>query len=92
MAKIIAWLLAAAGPLVKKALIALGIGWISTLGVEAALTVAKNAVLANWGAISGVTAQVLGLFGFGEALGILLGALAARGSLVAYSHLGKLTS
>jgi hypothetical protein len=84
-----AWLMAAVAPLVKQGLVSLGIGWIAYSGISLILDQAKAAVIANWSAMSGATAQLLGHFGFGTALGIILGALAARAAMAAGSHMGK---
>jgi hypothetical protein len=84
------WLISAVGPLAKKVLVALGIGWLSYAGVSTAVNLVRDQILSQWGAIPATTANILALFGFGESLGIVLGALAARAALAAAKKLGAL--
>jgi len=86
------WLLAGAIPLVKKALIGIGIGVITYEGVTQALNYARDQVVASWGLLPGNVAQVLALFGFNEFFGIVLGAIAARAAFTAVARFGRITS
>ena len=75
------WLVALAGPVVKKAMVALGIGVVSYAAIATALAAAISAAKASW---SGFPADALGLFelsGAGTAIGIICGAMTARVAL-----------
>lgn len=76
-----------AGPVVKKALGALGIGVVSYAAINAALSAVQSAVVSSYGAMTGDVAGILGLAGVGQAIGILLGAMVAR---ISYAQLSKL--
>ncbi len=76
-----------AGPVVKKALSALGIGVVSYAAINAALSAVTSAVQSSYGSMTGDVAGILGLAGIGQAIGILLGAMAAR---ISYAQLSKL--
>lgn len=77
----------AAGPIVKKALSALGVGVVSYAALITAMEGVKNSLTSIYGAITGDIAGLLGLAGFGEAIGIILGAMMAR---VTYLQLSRL--
>lgn len=87
MATVASLLTSLAGPLAKKALTALGMGVVSYAAINAALSAVTSAVTASYGAITGDLASILNLAGFGQALGIILGAMAAR---LTYAQLNKL--
>lgn len=76
-------------PLAKKVLIALGIGWVTYEGISLLTTQVQAAVIAQWGQLGGSTLQIISLGGGSESLGIILGALSARATLMAVSRLGK---
>lgn len=76
-----------AGPIAKRVLSSLGIGLVSYAAINAALEGVKGAVISSYGAISGDIAAILGLAGFGQAIGIVLGAMVARLSYVQLSKL-----
>jgi hypothetical protein len=92
MINVWAWVAMAIGPLAKRVLIALGIGWVSYQGAMLLFDQVKGAVLSNWGAMGGATAAIVNYFGFSEAVGIILGAIAARAALGAVARLGKVTA
>ena len=92
MANLAVWLLALVGPLVKKALVALGIGWVSYQGIDLAVSAIRDQIIAHWGALSADIASFLAFAGFGQAFGIVLSALAARAALMLVQHLGKVAS
>jgi hypothetical protein len=86
------FLIALAGPIVKRALLALGIGWITYKGLDVLLQNVIGAIQQNFGAFSGQAAQIFWLSGFGTAVGIILGAIAARLSMMVLGRLGKVVS
>ena len=73
-----AFLALSIGAIVKRALVALGIGTITYVGLQAAFDAVVTAITANYGAMAGASAQLADLAGVGAALGILLGAISAR--------------
>ncbi|MBI1887206.1 MAG: DUF2523 domain-containing protein [Nitrosomonadales bacterium] len=84
-----AFLVSAVGPLVKKALIAIGLGIVTYAGLQAAFDAAQAQIIANYGAMAGASLQLADLAGVGQTIGILLGALTARVGMVAASHIGR---
>jgi len=78
---------AAAGPIAKRVLAALGFGVVSYAALQTAFDVAKGAVVSAYGSITGDIAGILSLAGFGTGMGIVLGAMAAR---ITYLQLSKL--
>lgn len=87
-----AFLSLAVGPLAKKILAALGIGWLTYEGLALIGNQVQSAVLANWGAMPASMLQVLTLSGFTEAVGITLGAFTARIALTSFGRLGKISA
>lgn len=77
----------AAGPIAKRVLAALGMGVVSYSAINAALSGVQSAVTSAYGSISGEIAGILSLAGFGQAMGIVLGAMVAR---ISYAQLSKL--
>lgn len=86
------WLIQAAVPLVKRVIVALGMGWISYESVDALFSNVEGAVVGAWGSIGGVPYKILTLSGFGVAIGIILGAMAAKVAMKALGHLGRIVS
>lgn len=71
-----------ATPIVKRVLGGLGMGVVTYTGLQVVMDQIKNGVLGNWGAISGAAGQLLGLAGVSDMIGIILGALACRFSMM----------
>lgn len=86
------WLLAASWPLAKKVLLMLGIGWVTYQGLGLVVGQVNSEVGALWGGMPSAVLQIASLSGVVESVGILLGALAARASLMAIGKLGKVTA
>lgn len=84
-----AFLALSAGALVKRALLALGLGIITYSGLQAAFSAVQAQVIANYGLISGASLQLADLAGVGQTIGILLGALAARVGIAVVSRIGR---
>lgn len=84
-----AFLSASVGNLVKKGLVALGLGTITYTGLQAAFDSAQAQIISNYGAMSGGTMAIVDLAGGGQVIGILLGALAGRIGMIALSKIGK---
>jgi len=81
-----------AGPVAKRALQALGIGVISYAAVQAAFSAAQAQMLALYGQAPASMMWIVERAGFSSALGIILGAVAAKFGLAAVSKLGRLGS
>lgn len=77
----------AAAPIAKKVLTALGMGVVSYAAISAAMSGVQSAVIGAYGAITGDIAALLSMAGFGQAIGIILGAMVAR---ISYAQLNKL--
>lgn len=87
-----AFLAAAAGPLARRVLQALGIGIISYAGLSVALNGAINELKAAWGGLGGPTLQIIQLAGFQHAIGIICGAMVAKLSFTITERLGRIAS
>lgn len=86
------YLLGLVTPLVRKALVALGLGVVSYAGLTLVAGQVRDAVIANYGAISGSVIDLLNLLGAGEALGIILGGIIARAAFAAISRIGVMST
>ncbi|MDO9448878.1 MAG: DUF2523 domain-containing protein [Rugosibacter sp.] len=92
MANLAVWLMALVGPAAKKILVALGIGLVSYAGYSAIADQVRSAVIAQWGSIPASAVAILSIAGVGEALGIVLGAVATRSAIMAVERYAKLSS
>ncbi|KAF1003057.1 MAG: hypothetical protein E5299_02544 [Burkholderia gladioli] len=81
------FLAAVAGPIVKRALVALGFGVVSYAAITAALNAVLSQAKAAWAGLAGEALALLQLAGVNTAASILAGALVAR---VARQSLKKL--
>lgn len=88
---IASFLLAIVGTLAGRALLSLGIGWISYAGVSAALDAVRGHIVTAWSA-GGEAIQLAYMAGMGEAVGILLAAFAVRSAFYGISKLGKVAA
>ena len=82
-------MVALAGSMAARALLAVGIGWVTYAGFTALVAQLTSAVLSSWGGISGSVLQVLALGGVPTAIGVVLGAYALRATLAGVAKLGK---
>jgi hypothetical protein len=85
-----AFLSAAAGPLVKRALGALGIGVVSYVGVEVAVDTMLGAARSAWQGMPADIAAYMAYCGANQALGIIAGAIVARVALSSLKRLALL--
>lgn len=89
------FLMAIAGPVAKKVMVALGVGILSYAAVSAALTAALSAAKSAWGAFGGgAFSEALSLVqmaGVPTAASIFAGALIANVALEFGKRLGKLS-
>lgn len=86
---IFTWLMAAVTPLVRRVLIALGIGLVTYTGLDMVLTNVQASVIASIGGMTGASAQVAAILGFQQSVGIILGALATRLALTQLTKWGR---
>lgn len=85
-----AFLVGLSGPIAKKVLAALGIGVVSYVGVDAALTQMLSTAKGNMALIDPVIGGLLALAGVPDALGMIAGALIASVALIPLKKLDLL--
>ncbi len=83
-----AFLQAAAAPIVIRVLGVIGIGVLSFTGVSTFINTMLSLAQSHYSGITGFAASIVGLAGFGEALGILGGSLIAAAVLSSTKRLG----
>lgn len=76
-------------PIAQRVLTGLGIGVVTYIGLGAVMDTVKNSVLNNFGLLTPEIINLLALAGIPQAIGIILGALAARFSMLQLSALGR---
>jgi len=81
IAALIGALVQAAGTLVGKVLLSLGIGYVSYTGVDASITFARDALIQSFNGLPPVALQVAGTMKLGVCVSILTSALVARMTL-----------
>lgn len=89
MADFFDWIASAVGPLAKRVLSALGIGWLTFESLDALVGQAKDMVVSLWSQ-AGDVLIIAELAGVGTAVGIILGAIVARIAFVQLAKLGKI--
>ena len=81
------WLVGLAGPAIRKILASIGVGVVSYIGVQTALSTALAEAKAAWSGLGGDSLSLIELSGASTALSIVAGALGARLALVALKKL-----
>lgn len=79
--------LALTGPILWKVLSSLGMGILTYVGVDAAVSAALSTAQSNWGQLGGTAAQLVGLSGANTALSVIAGGVTARVSFMAFKKL-----
>lgn len=69
-------LLGLVGPMAKRLLASLGLGLVTMVGLSITADTLTDMVIANLGALPQAAIGLGGLFGFWEAIGLILGAVA----------------
>lgn len=92
MASIGAFLTAAVGPLVRRGLVAIGVGVISYAALTALVNSIVSHAVSNWGQLTGAILQLCSLGGIPTVLGIITGAIVARVTYQAVGQLGRITA
>lgn len=83
------WLIGLVTPLVRRVLVALGIGLVTYTGLDYILSQVQSLVIASMGGMTGASAQVAAILGFQQSVGIILGALSARLALTQLTKWGR---
>lgn len=86
-----AFLMALVGPLARQVLISLGIGLVTFVGLDAAVTGALGAAKASFGQIPAAAAAILARGGVFTAMSIIAGGITARMSMMVLKQLGRVT-
>jgi len=92
MVNLASWLLAVSVPVVKKVMVALGIGTISYASIKPLIDSILGNLLTTYASFTGPAAQILSLSGIPDALGIVTGAIVARVSFIVMNKIGKITA
>lgn len=82
--------MAIAGPVARKVMLALGIGFLTFQGVDAAVSGALNAAKSSFGGVTGDVAQLIAMSGINWAFGIIAGSITAAVTMMVFSRLAKL--
>ena len=81
--------LAAVPDFIKKALLVLGLGWISSASVTTLFAEIQTNVVGMYNNIPASVLILANMGGIPECIGIVLGAMLARLSFMALEHIGK---
>ena len=84
-----AFLMALIGPLARQALIALGIGLITFVGLDAAVASALAAAKASFGQLNAAAMAILARGGLFTAMSVVAGGITARMSMMVLKRLGR---
>ncbi|WP_454712986.1 DUF2523 family protein [Cupriavidus nantongensis] len=84
-----AFLMALIGPLARQALVALGIGLITFVGLDAAVTSALAAAKASLGQLPAAAMAICARGGMFTAMSIIAGGITARMSMMVLKRLGR---
>jgi hypothetical protein len=82
-------LIALVGPLAKQALVALGIGLITYVGLDAAVTSALSAAKSSLGQLPAAAMAICARGGMFTAFSIVAGGITARMSMMIVKRLGR---
>lgn len=80
-----------AGPIAKRVLAALGMGTLTLVGLQAAISAALDATRSSLGGMTGVVADLVAMSGFFSAAAIIAGGLTTAVTMVALKRLAVLT-
>lgn len=82
-----AFLISMVKPIVAQILISLGLSIVTYTGIQLILNQLNSLIQSNLSALPVTVAQLMGLAGFGEVLGILVGAFAFRLSMLSFKRI-----
>jgi hypothetical protein len=83
------YLASVSAPIAQRVLTGLGIGVVTYVGLQAVFDQLQSLVINYYGSIPLVTAQLLGLAGIPQGIGLILAALATRFSMLQLAALGR---
>lgn len=86
-----AFLMALVGPLARQLLVSLGIGLITFVGLDAALSSALSAAKSSLVGLPSAVTALLAIAGFFTAFSIIAGGMVARISLMTLKRFGRVT-
>jgi hypothetical protein len=92
MGSFASFLMMMVGPLARRVLLSLGLGLVSYGGLVLVANQVRDAVVSNYGQMSQTVLSLLNLLGAGQALGIILGGIAARAAFAAVSRIGVMSA
>lgn len=84
------YLASVATPIAQRVLAGLGMGVVTYVGLSAVMSQIQSGVLSNWALLPPVASQLLALSGVPQAIGIMLGGLAARFSMLQLKSLSMI--
>lgn len=82
-------MMALAGPMAKKVLSSLGIGVITYVGLETAVTAGLNSAKSAFGGMTADAIQIAAMYGFFTALSIIAGGIVGGMTMVMLQRFGK---
>lgn len=91
MPSLFVWILSAIGPIAKRLLASIGVGWITYEGYSYVVDQAKSSLVAAWGGMTADAMSMASASGFGVAFGIVLGAFTFKITSSVFTRLGKLS-
>lgn len=83
-------MMALAGPMAKKVLSSLGVGVITYVGIDTAVTAGLNAAKGYFGGMSADMIQIAAMYGFFTALSIIAGGITGGLSMMMIQRFGKI--
>lgn len=83
-------LTAIAGSLAKKVLAALGMGFITYVGLDTAVSAAISSASSSMGGMASDVSAILAISGFFTACSVIAGGITASVAMVSLTRLGKL--
>jgi len=89
MGNLAGFLMGLIGPLVRQALISLGIGLVTFVGLDAAVTSALGAAKASMGQMPAAAMAICARGGMFTAMSIIAGGVSARMSMMVLKRLGR---
>lgn len=80
-----------AGPIAKKVLTAVGVGTLTIVGLQAAVSSGLDAARSHFGGMTGVVADLVAMSGFFTAASIIAGGVTAAVTLVMLKKMAVVT-
>lgn len=87
-----AFLLGMVTPIVRRVLVALGLGMVTYGGLTLIADQVIAAVKSNYEAMAGAPLQILNMLGAGQAIGIILSAIVARAAFAAVGRIAAMSA